>query len=258
MKITIIFFGAFIFFSCNKDKTDISKQDINLKQQFNSTILYDSVTDIDGNKYKTVQIGTQIWMAENLRTKLYNTGEVIPEVISSNEWDRLTTAAVCNYNNTNNIDSIKLFGKLYNWYAVKSNKLCPDGWHVSSKTEWENLKEYCINSGYNYDDTYVDNKFGISLSSEIGWKDDEISLSMFVGGLVYDDFNNKRNSTGFSALANGIRSKDGSFHDINEVPYLWTSTEGTSNYAWNYLINIGVEKSYNNPNNGMAVRCVKD
>ena len=96
-----------------------------------------TVTDIDGNTYKTVQIGTQTWMAENLRTTKYNDGEAIPYVTDNSVWVKLETPAYCYYNN--DISNKKMFGALYNWYTVNTGRLCPSGWHVPTDAEWTTL-----------------------------------------------------------------------------------------------------------------------
>jgi len=91
------------------------------------------VSDIDGNTYKTVQIGTQVWMAENLKTAKYNDGTMIPEITDNNQWSNFTYSAWCYYDN-HSANNAK-YGKLYNWYSVskKNNRnknVCPTGWHV--------------------------------------------------------------------------------------------------------------------------------
>jgi hypothetical protein len=93
------------------------------------------VEDIDGNIYKTIKVGAQIWMADNLRTTRFNDGSVIPVVIGSSEWSTLMQPACCWYNNDEKTNKT-LYGALYNWYAVQSGKLCPAGWHVPSDKKW--------------------------------------------------------------------------------------------------------------------------
>ncbi|MBL0287321.1 MAG: fibrobacter succinogenes major paralogous domain-containing protein [Bacteroidetes bacterium] len=82
----------------------------------------------------------QIWMAENLKTTLYNDGTLIPNVTNSDEWSKLTTGAYCYYDN--NYSNNAIYGKLYNWYAVGTGKLVPKGWHVPTDAEWETLITY--------------------------------------------------------------------------------------------------------------------
>lgn len=105
----------------------------------------ENLVDIDGNTYKTVLFGKQLWMAENLKTTKYNDGSTIPLVNNSSEWGELTQPAYCWYNNDlkNNKNQ---YGALYNWYAVETGKLCPIGWHVPSDKVW--LSEAYLPVGY--------------------------------------------------------------------------------------------------------------
>jgi hypothetical protein len=98
---------------------------------FNPNITYGTMTDIDGNTYKTVTIGTQTWMAENLKVTKYNDGTAIPNVTDETAWSSLTTGAYCNYNN--DPSKVATYGRLYNWHAVNTGKLCPTGWHVAAE-----------------------------------------------------------------------------------------------------------------------------
>lgn len=98
--------------------------------------------DIDGNVYKTIQFGNQIWMAENLRTTRFNNGRPIPNIIDNISWANDTVGAFCFYNNTSNSDTIKMFGALYNWYSVNTKKLEPKGWHVPTDDDWSILERF--------------------------------------------------------------------------------------------------------------------
>ena len=101
-----------------------------------------TVTDIDGNAYHTVAIGTQVWMVENLKTTRYNDGTAIPLVTDSAVWGNLTsTPGYCWYNNDMSMYK-NLYGALYNWYAVSTEKLAPEGWHVPTNSEWGVLINY--------------------------------------------------------------------------------------------------------------------
>ena len=85
------------------------------------------VKDIDGNSYKTVKIGEQIWMAENLKVTQYRNGDPIPNLTDENDWENTEQGAYCNYDN--NEDKVKTYGRLYNWYAVDDKRgLAPNGW----------------------------------------------------------------------------------------------------------------------------------
>jgi uncharacterized protein (TIGR02145 family) len=100
-----------------------------------------TVTDIDGNIYHTVTIGTQVWMVENLKTTKYRNGDPIPNV-TGNAWAALTTGAYCWYNN--DAATYKAtYGALYNWYAVAdSRNIAPTGWHVPTDAEWTTLTTF--------------------------------------------------------------------------------------------------------------------
>ncbi len=99
-----------------------------------------TVKDIDGNVYKTVTIGTQVWMAEDLKTTKYNDGTPIPYVADDTEWKNLRSDAYCWYNNDESNKTT--YGALYNWYTTNTGKLCPVGWHVSTNSDWEKLIDY--------------------------------------------------------------------------------------------------------------------
>jgi uncharacterized protein (TIGR02145 family) len=102
---------------------------------------YGTMTDQQGNVYKTIVIGTQEWMAENLKTSIYRNGEAIANVTDGNQWSGLTTGAWCYYENNSQYDCP--YGKLYNWFAVSdSRKVCPTGWHVPTQGEWTTLTNY--------------------------------------------------------------------------------------------------------------------
>jgi uncharacterized protein (TIGR02145 family) len=105
-----------------------------------------TVSDVDGNTYQTIQIGTQIWMAENLKTTKYNDETSIPNVTDATEWLNLTTPGYCWYNN--DAATYKTpYGAMYNWYAVNTGKLCPAGWHVPSEPEFYVLDDYLGSEG---------------------------------------------------------------------------------------------------------------
>src|ERR1035437_864134 len=99
-----------------------------------------TVKDINGNVYKTVTIGKQVWIAENLKTTKYNDGTTIPLVTENTAWESLTTPAYCW--NKNDATNKNRYGALYNWYTVNTNKLCPRGWHVPTDAEWAILTTY--------------------------------------------------------------------------------------------------------------------
>jgi uncharacterized protein (TIGR02145 family) len=159
-----------------------------------------SVKDIDGNKYRTIKIGTQVWMSQNLKTTRYNDGTAIPLVIKYDDWAALTTPAYCWYNN----DSVnkEVYGALYNWYAVNTKKLCPEGWHVPTDEEWNELRT-------NLGDIGNAGK-ALKESGTIHWKSPNSDAS---------------NTSGFTALPGGYRDYKGPFNLLRTDGYWWSSTE---------------------------------
>ena len=212
------------------------------------------VTDIDGNKYHTILIGTQTWMVENLKTTKYNDGTDIPNVTDSVTWSTLTTPAYCWYKNnaTANKDT---YGALYNWHAVNTGKLCPGGWHVPTDIEWTILANYLILNGYNFDGTTAINKYAKALASASGW-----NTSTVIGTIGNNDYPIKRNATGFSALPGGSRWNNGKFDFTGSAGNWWSSTEDDE-FAW--LRNMSyygddVLRAFNYKNSGFSVRCIKN
>jgi uncharacterized protein (TIGR02145 family) len=218
-----------------------------------------TMVDIDGNSYKTVRIGNQIWTAENLRTSRYNDGTSIPKDTSAINWRTFKTPKYCYYNNTTNEDTIKKYGALYNWYVVKTRKLAPEGWHVPTVGEWSILQEYLIKNGYNWDGTTAENKVGKSLAAKTDW------LSAPQLGSIGNDLTNN-NRTGFSALPDGSRTNLGEYSARGWFGRWWSSTEYYTTLAYYcYLCNTdsrlvnghgwGVDSD---ESSGFSVRLVKD
>lgn len=211
----------------------------------------------DGQVYKWVQIGNQVWMAENLASTQFNDGFDIPNVTDNPPWSALTTGAYCWYNN-NAATYKNLYGALYNWYAVKTGKICPLGWHVPSDGEWTILENYLITNGYNYDGTITGNKIAKSLSATSNW-----TISATIGAPGNNLTAN--NKSGFSALPSGLRgAPDYYFTSAGNFTIWWSSTEYTE-YS-NTLVwirsngnNAGITRfGSGNYQGGYSVRCVKD
>ncbi|MDD3077558.1 MAG: FISUMP domain-containing protein [Paludibacter sp.] len=193
-----------------------------------------TVTDIDGNVYHTVTIGTQTWMVENLKTTHYRNGDEIPNVTSTSTWISLTSGAWCTYNNV--VENAEIYGNLYNWYAVNdSRNIAPEGWHVPTSEEWTILSSY--------------------LSTNVGGK-------MKQEGTTYwqSPNTNATNSSGFTGLPGGYLYRTGSFMYINRSGNWWTST-GSGSFA------NGTALTYSDGNlnrygdyvvNGFSIRCIKD
>jgi uncharacterized protein (TIGR02145 family) len=197
---------------------------------FRTIILTGTVTDIDGNVYPTVQIGTQIWMAENLKTTRYRNGQIIPNVMDPIQWSNSFSGAWSNYNN--NAANDATYGKLYDWYAIsKSGGLCPVDWHVPSENEWLILLNYLgVDAGY-------------ALKSNTGWADGS----------------NGSNESGYGGLPGGQRAQSGVFAGLGNVANFWSSTSDTLDYAIYYY--LGPDRTFlrhDNPKKaGFSIRCIK-
>jgi uncharacterized protein (TIGR02145 family) len=195
-----------------------------------------TMSDIDGNVYHYVTIGTQTWMAENLKTTRLNDGTTIPLVTVDTLWAALTTPGFCWYNDS---DSYKAtYGALYNWYAVNTGKLAPKGWHVPTDSEWTVLTTF------------------LGGTKVAGGKLKDT-------GTAYWDSPNTgaTDEYGFKALPGGCRIFLGSFWYAGTFCYLWSATAYDSTSAWDRVpVNndtyVGVY--FNLYQYGIGVRCVRD
>ena len=197
-----------------------------------------TVTDIDGNVYSTVTIGTQVWMAENLKVTHYRNGDPIAKVTDDTEWSTLTTGAYGNYNHDDG--NADIYGSLYNWYAVNdSRSIAPDGWHVPSDAEWQTLVGYL--GGY----------------AVAGGKMKE------TGTTHWNSPNTgATNESGFSAIPGGYRDgHEGYCSDIGSHADFWSVTEYDSNCAWYRALSYDcpdVGNNYDNKRSGFSVRLVRE
>lgn len=205
-----------------------------------STKEYGNVTDVDGNIYKTAEIGTQVWMAENLKTTKYQNGDLIGtttpitldisgQITPKYQWD--------NYNGTES--NVQTYGRLYTWYAVTDNRgVCPSGWHIPTNIDLENLTTFLG---------------GIMVA---GGKLKESGTLHWLSPIIF-----ATNESGFSALPGTDRSNVGTFQSNGYSSKFWTSDElnETNSLYWslsdknNYVSIANTYKS-----NGLSVRCIKD
>ncbi len=203
-----------------------------------SVIKAQTITDVDGNVYNTIAIGTQLWMKENLKTTKYKDGSSIPNVTDANTWLGLTTGAYCNYNNTPS--NANIWGRLYNWHAVSDvRELCPNGWHVASDYDWTILENYLLVNGYSFDGSttgWPSNGLAKTLSATTNWV-----ASTFPGSPGNTDYPLVRNSSGFTALPSGCRmcpsTSGGDFRNLGTYARFWTSTlmNTLNSYRYNRL-----------------------
>lgn len=195
-----------------------------------SSIVYNDYT------YKTVYINGREWLAENLRTTIYNDGLPIPYVTDNGAWG-LPTPAYCWYNNDHETYG-NTYGALYNWYAVKTGNLCPTGWHVPTNAEWTQLTTYLGNT------------------SNAGGKLKETGTTHWISPNI-----GATNETGFTALPGGYRQGNGTFFYNGYYGYWWGSTEIDTYYSWGWeMENTShlVGKTYQPKALGFSVRCVRD
>jgi uncharacterized protein (TIGR02145 family) len=199
-----------------------------------------SVSDVDGNSYNTVRIGTQCWTQSNLKVSKYRNGDNIPTGLSNTDWQSTTAGAYAIYANDPVNDG--LYGKLYNYYAVMDTRgLCPTGWHVPTDGEWTTLETFLGGSSV----------AGGALKSTVtqptpgGWNLPNTGAT---------------NSSGFSAGPGGLRVGNG---DVGYVGYtgLWWSSSLSGTNAWVRLLNYNhgsVGRNNDNRTFGFSVRCLRD
>jgi uncharacterized protein (TIGR02145 family) len=210
-----------------------------------------TVTDIDGNTYATVTIGTQTWMVDNLRTTRYCNGDTIANITENGEWVSATTGAQCNYQN--NLKNDTKYGKLYNWYAVvDSRKLAPAGWHVPSNDEWTELLDY------------VANHLGTSpnVAKALAAKTDWFATSTNYTDAVGDDLT-KNNSSGFSGLPSGHRTDTGNFFYLEKGGNWWSTSTTSNDYINAYYMGLLFDTNFHllssqPKRKGYSVRCIRD
>jgi uncharacterized protein (TIGR02145 family) len=224
----------------------LSAAEVTKRPWLNRSLSYGSVKDIDGNTYATIQIGTQVWMAENLRTRRYQNGDPIPNVTDNEAWSLLTTGAWAHYENTHNYE--EPYGNIYNWYTVNdSRNVCPAGWHVPTDAEWNTL--------VNYLDPH--NGSTGEFSSTAGGK-------MKSSALVYWNVHSRgvTNRYGFSGIPSGGRYDfDGSFHHLGANGYWWCDSEivsGLASYRYLTSDNADIRRNAFNKRDGFSVRCLRD
>jgi len=231
-----------VFFVCS---TSCNKEDDN------TPVIKETgtMTDIDGNVYKTIKIGNQWWMAENLKVGKFRNGTFLRLAASAAEWaDSTHKPAYCIYDNNNTAP-----GCLYNWQAVSdTNQLAPEGWHIPSDDEWKELERYVGMSA--------------AEAGKVGWRGAHEGEKLKIQSPQnWTDFEGvwSTNESGFSALAGSCRLHDGSWGDpgLAATGFWWTSGSYSGEESWyRYLDykNANVFRSHCNSGYGFSVRCVKN
>jgi len=211
----------------------------------------ETVTDIDGNVYQTVQIGNQIWMAENLKVTHYRNGDPISHLTDNNDWRTASSGAYCAYNN--DPDKAEIYGFLYNWYAVEDSRgLAPEGWRIPTDND---IKQLEIFLGMSESQANSTGWRGTNEGSKLAGDSD-----LWFSGELED--NSNFGSSGFNFLPSGERSSsNGSFVYLRSYGRFWASTQYSDTQAWTrQFLNTHADLSrYNRiKRNGFSVRCVKD
>lgn len=215
-------------------------------------ISFGTMTDQQGNEYKSVTIGKQTWMAQNLRASVYNDNTPITTVTDTTSWQNSNSGALCSYKNTSNSDTIKKFGLLYNWYTVKTNKICPAQWHVPTHSEWDTLLVYLAAHKYSY------YGYGLGIAKALadteGWKSNQ-----YEGTVGFIQLRN--NASGFQAVPSGNRNKNGKFDFAGSYTTWWSSTERSVDSAYARGLNYSeshISIGYDHEKSGFSIRCIKD
>lgn len=209
----------------NKDKDPVVIEDTSIPK------------DYDGNIYKTVTIGSQVWMAENLKTTHYRNGDLIETVSDNSTFSNLSTGAVDNSNN--NSSNVPVYGKIYNWYAVNdSRNICPKGWHIPSDAEWNTLMK------------------------SLGGMGPAGGKMKKTGTVVWNSPNDyATDSSGFGGVGAGFRSLDGIFMHFGQSAYFWSTTAQSATHAtgWYLYYSYGdVKNGSYSKKQSYSIRCVKD
>jgi uncharacterized protein (TIGR02145 family) len=233
MKCKFLFFLSLLLsllvFSCDKSKDDDNNPDIPQAG---------TVKDVDNNTYNTIKIGTQWWMAENLKTTKYrnNTTITYPGNNGTN-WSNNTTGAYAWYND--NPANKNSYGALYNWHAVKNSAgLCPTGWKVPAEKDWETLINHLGGNSV----------AGGKLKSQgtSYWENPNVAAT---------------NASGFNAKATGRRYFDGSYNNLKFFGHWWTSTEQFNATAKSMSLYHNDSEAKIIPEQktiGFSVRCIKE
>jgi uncharacterized protein (TIGR02145 family) len=194
------------------------------------------ISDVENNHYRIVQIGTQVWMAENLRTTKFNDGTTILYVPDQQAWGDLLRDGYCWYNNdvTNKIP----YGAMYNWYAVTSLNFTPPGWHIPTDVEWNTLTKFLGGA------TIAGGK--LKETGTVHWASPNTGAT---------------NSTGFNALPGGARGNDGVFYIQTQYGYYWSSADSSPTQAWGTVFSYMDATDNLDPydmKSGFSVRCIRN
>jgi uncharacterized protein (TIGR02145 family) len=209
----------------------------------NEAVTYGTVTDIDGNVYKTITINGREWMAENLNVGRFRNGDQVFITAENDLWaGTILTPLSCYYQNE--IANACPYGRIYNFYAVTDSRgLCPTGWHVPDNYEW----------------SLIDDALG---GSSVSGGNMKTEGTVEAGnGLWYAPNTGATNLSGFSAVPGGYRSQYGGFTQKGYGAYYWSGQSAGSNDGWfhQFLYNSsGPSGNIFDGRFGTSVRCIRD
>jgi uncharacterized protein (TIGR02145 family) len=210
---------------------------------------YGSIEDEEGNIYKTIIIGNQEWMAENLNTGTYRNGDAILTNLDNSAWQNTTDGAWAYLFNDQSNECP--YGKLYNWYTIQDSRgVCPIDWHVPSEEEWIELYEFLAT----FPNTFLSSNPDFQLQSTGGtyW---DMNCQFGVNA-------NATNTSGFSALAGGARTESGQYSRFLCASALFWGSSDINSDAYYRILEAGVGNwgggFYGDKNQGFSIRCIKD
>ena len=220
-----------------------------------STITFNFILCRDGDNinYPVVAIGTQVWMAENLKTTKYRNGNLIGTTTPAELDISLESTPKYQWAYGGNEANVATYGRLYTFYATTDSRVvCPTGWHVPSDAEWTILSDYLTANGFSF--TPGSDNIAKSMASSSGW-----AASAIAGDVGNDQSSN--NLSGFTALPGGFRNATGAFLNIGQAGHWRSSTSSGTGTSWYRSLNYNFGTFYRNDygsSNGYAIRCVKD
>lgn len=222
---------VFVMNNCSEDKSDDTGTD--------------TVKDKDGNTYKTIKIGNQVWMAENLKTTHFNNGDEIPTSTSY----PMESFPIYQWPAGGEESNVAIYGRLYTWATLTDSRgVCPVGWHIPSDDEWIEMEK---SLGLIYPETTSG-----QIGTIEGGKLKEAGLTHWLAPNT-----GATNESGFTALPAGVYALNG-YSQIGNFASFWTSSTSYSNvFAWTHEMNKSFEKiyHYDSPISlGKSCRCVKD
>lgn len=224
---------------------------LTISKNFNNSLIYGTLKDIEDNIYKTIHIGNQEWMAENLRSTRLNDGSLIPLVEDDESWSKLLTPGYCWFQNNEGYFR-NMYGAYYNWYTVNTGIICPTGWHVPSEDDWKLLK---MSLGMSEDQ--ATQYFGSAGTVE-GSKMKESGTVNWVTESI-----EANNESGFTAIPGGFRSVGPSEYLWEGVSASWwSSTSREVSVAWTHGVSFDESRISRSDmaikSDGMNIRCLKN